>query len=506
MQGWIEQLPDQLTRWFGPYLPRVLGALAILVGGWLVALAAAWAVRAALRRTTLDNRLAQWIMGREKADGFDVERWVAKAVYYVILLFTLVGFFGALHLTVISQPLTAFLNQIFGYLPSLLGAALLLGVAWLVAMVLKRLVSGAMAMARLDERLGGEAGLEEGKQPPLSRTLADAVYWLVFLLFLPAILEALSLERMLQPVQDLIGRVLTFLPNVLAAVAILAVGWLIARIVQRIVTNLLAATGLDRLGERLGVATALGERRLSGLVGLVVYVLILIPVLISALNALRLDAITQPASRMLAKVMEAVPSIFAAGLLLALAYLAGQLVATLVTTLLEGLGFDNVLRRLGLAGAAEKADGARSPAAVVGSLVLVAVMLFASIEAAGLLGFASLAALLSSFLDFAGRLVLGLIVFGVGLYLAAIAAAAVRQSARAQAGPLAIAARASIIVLAGAIALREMGLANEIIELAFGLLLGSIAVAVALAFGLGGRDLAARQIEGWLASIKPKDD
>jgi hypothetical protein len=59
-----------------------------------------------------------------------------------------------------------------------------------------------------------------------------------------------------------------------------------------------------------------------------------------------------------------------------------------------------------------------------------------------------------------------------------------------------------ILVLPGAMALRRMGLANEIINLAFGLLLGAIAVAVALAFGLGGRELAGHQLEEWRQSVE----
>ena len=118
------------------------------------------------------------------------------------------------------------------------------------------------------------------------------------------------------------------------------------------------------------------------------------------------------------------------------------------------------------------------------------------------MGFQNLSALLSNFVGFAGQVILGLVVFGVGLFLANVAAETVRSSSAKQASLFAAAARISIIVLAGAIALRQMGLANEIIELAFGLLLGSIAVAVALAFGLGGRDIAARQIEQWQNSMK----
>jgi len=132
----------------------------------------------------------------------------------------------------------------------------------------------------------------------------------------------------------------------------------------------------------------------------------------------------------------------------------------------------------------------------------VAIMLFAAIEASRLLGFVLLADLVTQFTAFAGQVILGLIIFAIGLYLANLAAKTVQASGAAQASLLALAARVSILVLAGAMALRQMGLANEIINLAFGLLLGAIAVAVALAFGLGGRELAAREVEGWLQSIK----
>jgi Mechanosensitive ion channel, conserved TM helix len=503
MQSLVDQIGAQFAKVASVELWVVLKALGVLVVGWLVALGAAALVRTGLKRTTLDNRLAAWVAG-EKAKGLEVERWVAQVVYYVILIFVLVAFFNTLNLTLVSQPLQSLLDKVVGYIPNLaVAAALLLG-AWAVATGLRRVVGGALDIARIDERLGGQAGLAEAERLPLSQTLADTIYWLVFLLFLPAILESLSLEGLLAPVQSIVDRVLSYLPNVLAAGIIVAAGWFIARIVQRIVTNLLAAVGTDRLGDRIGLSQTLGARKLSGLIGLLVYVLILIPVVIQSLNALSLDAITRPATDMLGRVMDAIPAIFAAGLLLTLAYVAGRLVAGLIANLLAGAGFNGVLSRIGLAGGAVQQEGPRSPSAVVGTLVLVAVMLFASIEAGRLLGFDSFAALLSGFVVFAGQVILGLIVFGVGLYLANLAATAVQASGAPQAGLLAAAARVSILVLAGAIALRQMGLANEIIQLAFGLLLGAVAVAVALAFGLGGRDVAGRQIEGWVESMRSR--
>lgn len=500
MRSLNEMLP-RLAELFGPQVLRVLIALVVLFVGWLAARIVAWGVRKALQSTTIDNRIAKWVLGDEKGGQFEVEPFVAKVVYYILLMFALVLFFNTLQLTVVSEPILTLLNKVFGYVPQLLGAGMLVGVAWLVATVARKTVQVATDRWRLDEKVGGEAGIESGAEPVLGKTLGDGLYWLVFLLFLPIILGTLQLDGLLEPVQAMMGRLLTFLPNVLAAGVILAVGWLIARIVQRIVTNLLGAVGVDQLGEKVGLGTALGTRKLSGLVGLVVYVFILFNVILSSLNALELEAVTRPASNMLGQVLDAIPRLFAAAVLLALAFYVGRLVSQLLSGVLAGAGFDSVLQKLGLSrdGAS---DGAKRPSELAGTLLLTAIMLFASIEAAGLLGFANLAVLLSGLLGFAGQLALGIVVFGVGLFLANVAASTIRASGNAQAGLLATAARIGILVLSTAIALRQMGIANEIIELAFGLLLGSFAVAAAIAFGLGGRDVAAKQIEEWRDGLK----
>jgi hypothetical protein len=498
----MQVIVSQITQLVGAYIPSLVGALLILIIGWLAALIVSAIVRGVLRRTTVDNRLARWIAGDEAAKGVEVEQWVGKGVYYLIMLFVLIAFFQALGLTIITQPLNQLLVQVFQYAPQLLGAGLLLLLAWIIASALRLLITRVLTAAKLDERLGSEAGVEE-ERVPLTKSLGDAVYWLVFLLFLPAILTALNLGGLLGPVQSMVNEVLAYLPNLFAAGVILAIGWFVARIVQRIVTNLLAAVGTDRLSERVGLAPVLGKQQLSGLLGLIVYVLILIPVLIAALNALALEAVTQPASNMLNTILGAFPDIFAAGLVLAIAYVVGRVVAGLISNLLTGVGFNAILARLGLG--KEPAEGERTPSEIVGYLVLVAIMLFATIEATQLLGFSLLAELVTEFTVFASQIVLGLIIFAIGLWLSNLAARTIQASHAAQAGLLAVAARVSILALAGAMALRQMGLANEIINLAFGLLLGAIAVAAALAFGLGGRDIAGRQLEGWVDSVKSEE-
>ena len=500
----MEQLVNQITQVVAPYLPRLASALGILIVGWIIAAIAGALIRGALRRTTLDNRLASWFAGQEAAKKINVEVWVGRAVYCLVMLFVLVAVFQTLGLTMLTEPLRGMLTQIFEFGPRLLGAVLLLFVAWALGSAARLIVTRALGATKFDQRLADETGEDEEAPTPMSKSIGDALYWFVFLLFLPGVLDALGLEGMLDPVKEMVSQITGFLPNLLTAGITLAVGWFLARIVQRIVTSLLAAVGLDALSQRVGLAGALGDQKLSRVLGMVVYVLIFIPILIGALSALQLDSVTEPLSRMLTMILESIPAVFAAMLVLTISYMVGRVVAGLVTSLLGGIGFNAILERLGIG--RESAEGdAKTPSSIVGSLVLIAIMLFAATEAAGLLGFTALTDIVSEFLGFAGHIVVGLFILGIGLFLANLAASTVRAGGSAHASFLATTARIAIVVLAAAMGLRQMGLANEIISLAFGLTLGAVAVAVAIAFGLGGREIAARQLDSWGQSFREEE-
>ena len=113
-----------------------------------------------------------------------------------------------------------------------------------------------------------------------------------------------------------------------------------------------------------------------------------------------------------------------------------------------------------------------------------------------------MAGLLAEFLVFGGQILIGLLIFAVAIYLADLAAGVVRASSVPQPRLMALVTRWAILLLGGAMALRQMGLANEIITVAFGLLLGAVAVAAALAFGLGGREVAAEELREWREALQ----
>jgi hypothetical protein len=409
-------------------------------------------------------------------------------------------------------------NQIPG---GVVGALIILVVGWVIARLLQAGVTAALRRTGLDRRLAPAISNDPAATTAPGDTahvIGRIVFWLVMLFVLIAVFDALGLELITAPLTGLLAGIFVFLPRLFAAILILVLGWLLARIASQIVTSVLAAMGVDRLATRLGLANALGTQRLSGILGTIVYILILLPVITAALDALQLAALTQPLTNMINQILAAIPNIVAAVVLLILAYFVGRVLADLVTSILTGLGVNSWPARLGIATPAAGAGTSvrtasastggspgtvspaerGTPAGMVGTLVQVAVVWFALIQALELLGFAQVAVLMTDLLALAGRILLGLVIFLVGLYLARLAAEAIRSSGIDQPNLLATAAQAAILVLTGAMALRQMGVANEIINLAFGLLLGAIAVAVALAFGLGGREVAGRELQGWV--------
>jgi Conserved TM helix len=529
----------------GTFLPSLLGAIAVFIVGMLVAAVASSLVRNLLKRTDIDNRIAASVSGQSSAQTPHVEKTAGTIVFWVIAILSVVGALSVLNLNSVSTPLSQFLGEIFAFLPRLGSAAILIAVAWLLATLTKMLVTRTARSFSLDERLSDQSQPASGESRfLLSETLGNALYWFIFLFFLPLILGVLDLQGPLQPVQNLLNDILAALPRILKAVLIGVAGWVIARIVRGIVTNLLSATGTDRLGAKFGLGRATGGRSLSWILGTVVYVLILIPAAIAALDALQIQAISTPAISMLNQILSAIPQIFTAAIILAIGYAVGKFVADLVSSILASVGFDNIFSWLGLQTRPATPDprssisrdpmvtvttsrtasqipqgsqpptlpssrpqpstpsAPRTPSEIAGIVALVGIMLFATVAATNVLNFPGLSAIVTGLLLVFGRILVGLAVFAVGLYLANLAFNLITSSGGRQAELLGQAARTAIIIFVSAMALQQMGIASDIVNLAFGLLLGAIAIAVALSFGLGSREVAGEQVRRWLDSFQ----
>lgn len=479
---------DSLQNTLGSHIPQLLGALAIFVLGWLMAVAVRAAVRKSLGFMGVNHRF-----GKLTGTGVDIEGAVALGLFWVVILLTLVAVFNSLNLAIVSGPFSALATELFAYAPRLLGGLVLALVGWLVASVVRAVAQKLLDKTPLDEKLSEHAGMA-----PMSEGLASALFWLVILLFVPAILGALHMDGLLDPLRAMVTQTLSVLPNALGAFIIGGVGWIVATVLRNLTTQLSRTAGVDKLGGPAGLA---GSVQLSSAIGLLVFVAVFLPSLIAALDALKIEAISRPATDMLALMLQGVPHLVAAGLILVVTWLVASLASQLLASVLAALGFDTLPARIGMGHAFEHTPASTA----VGRVALFFAMLLACVEAASQLGFEQVSGIVTTFIRFGGDILLGSAILVIGFWLANVAHDAIDRASGAGTRGLARIGRYAILALVVAMGLRAMGIADDIVNLAFGLTLGAVAVAVALAFGLGGREAAGKMMEHWLSQLRRKE-
>lgn len=483
----VNEMLGSLTAGFGELLPKILTILAILIIGWVIAVVVRFAIRRALGAAGLNRRLSSSTSG----SSMDVERGVAKGAYWMIILMTLVAVFQKVDLPMVSEPLSGIVTQVFEFLPKFVAAGVLALVAWVLATLARTVTTKGISATNLDARFGNEGG----GLSSAAGSIGNILFYLIILLFLPAILGALQMEGLLAPVRDMVDKILGILPNIFAAGVIGFVGWLVAKILRDIVFNILATTKVDALAVRSGMPV---NMRLSKMLSMIVFVLVFIPALIAALNALQIEAISGPAVAMLDKMMAAIPNIISAVVILGITYFVARFAAVTLSLLLSSMGVDDWPERMGVTGL----DGRYAPSIIAGKVVLFFAMLFAVVEAAGMLGFEQLGGIVETLIRFAGQVLLGSIILAAGFWLANLAYNTIVRVSGSGSRNMATLARIAIMGMVTAMGLSAMGIADEIVNLAFGLTLGAVAVAFALAFGLGGREAAGKQMEYWLSKLR----
>jgi hypothetical protein len=387
--------------------------------------------------------------------------------------------------------------------PKIIIAILILIATWIVARVvgwvLKKAIDRSPALKKHvtgtpEETVGHQLGV-----------IAKLIIWLVGIM---AALQFMRLGQILTPINELVTEIFAFLPHLLAAGLIFFLGLVVARIVKRLVEAVLIAANVDGLLARIGIGSTEGTIRTSPdavppgaapastrasiarAAGVLAYALIIIPVAIAALQALEISSIAGPATDMLNDILAAIPRILGAALWFGIAFVIARFLKTIIEAILPPTGFDDAIRSTGVL------PPAAFPSRIVANIAMVAVILAGSLEAAKLLGGDEIAIFLAQVTALGSKVIFGTLIIVVGIFLAKIISGLV-ASGTGEGGYAQTIVRYAIIALFTAIGLTFMGLADQIVMLAFGLILGSAAVACALAFGLGGRDAAARILERW---------
>ncbi|MDO4894684.1 mechanosensitive ion channel [Moraxella sp.] len=459
----------------GP-IGSIIGAIVIFVLGWLIAL-----VLAAIARKTLQHFNINEKVGKSVGTTYQLDNILSKIVFWFVFAIAISGALNQLNLNSISVPFANMINQVLLFLPNLLAAVAVGAIGWFVATIARNAAAAALNKTSLDDKLSAEAGVK-----PMSSTIADVIYWFILLIVLTMVVGRLGLDGLFTPLTNMVDKIFSFMPNAVMAGFVFFVGFVVAKIVRSIATNLVAGLNIQALASKAGVSE---KNSLPNIAGSVAFLLIIMPFTIAALDALKVEAISRPATNMLNKVMESLPNVFTAVAVLAITYFVVRMIAGIIKGLLDSTQINALPAKIGM----QNVLGTKSLSDIVSGAILFFAMLFATVAAADLLGFAQISDIVTMFIAFGSQIILGAVILTIGFWLANIIAGVVERSEQGSKF-LANIVRVLIMGLVLAMGLKAMGIADSIVNLAFGLTLGAVAVAFALSFGLGGQEAAARYL------------
>jgi flagellar biosynthesis protein FliQ len=473
-------------------LPNVLIALAVLLVGWLVAKLIEKAVYKGLQKTSLDNKLFSNVNNKK----YSAEKILSKIVYILILVFVFIMFLNILDLYILTEPLVGMLSTITSAIPNILKAGLILLFAWLIASGLKFLIQKGGKTLGVHEKLSKYKLTDDNQQTTNAvDKVANIVFYLVLLMALPAVLSALNLGGVSEPFENMIEGILSFIPKLFAAALILAVGYFVAKIVRDILTNFLQSIGTEKLVQRFGLSRLFEGTSLSRVIGTIAFVFILIPTVIAALERLDIEGISTPAIAMLNDILTMIPNIAVAIVLVLIGMWLGKWLKRFTTDLLRRIGFDSYFKGVGI-GSTAKRPNSMGISEIIGYIVQVFVVLLFVAEALNVVKldfFVDLATAVK--IAYIPHVVAALVILGVGLWLGSLAKKVLGSVLQGESSnTLATISKYAIITISVFMALDQLGVAPAIVNAAFILTLGGLALAFGLAFGLGGKNFASKYL------------
>ncbi len=319
----------------------------------------------------------------------------------------------------------------------------------------------------------------------LAQPIASLVKALLTIFVLMAVLQHFGLTDVLAPLKSMVNKFLAAVPNIIGAGVIAYAGLIIAKIVSKLV-----GVGLNKVDRQLLEKTGNESLKVSKIGSSFIFAAILLPIAVAALGVLNIPAITVPASDMINELMAAIPNIIGAGIILAVAYFIAKFVISILSPIFDGMNINGIPEKLAVQGIFTETF---TPTKLINSSIMFFSMLTAVVAAVDTLGIEIISDIFAKILQFGGGILIGGIILIIGNFLSSIAYNKLSISNPALAGI----ARIAILGLVLAMGLKAMGLADNIVNMAFGFTIGAVAIATSLAFGFGGRDAAKKIADKW---------
>lgn len=382
------------------------------------------------------------------------------------------------------QYLTNLLSSIFGGIGSIIVAALILVVAFVAAAIVKSLVLKLIDKTKLKDILTKADA--EGKAGSAREFTGKLVYLLVFLLFVPAIFSALGLGSVMAPISNILNTIWGYVPNIVAAAIVLLVGNLIAKLVRQLLVPVFDKLNINKLQEKAGIEVK-GADKLSNTLAYIVYVLILIPTVIMALTILNITVISTPAVGMLNTVISFIPNIVIGLVIIVIGCMIGKLVGQIVTKLIASAGLDAKLQ-----GLLDDKNQKFVLSKVTGGVVYAVVVIFFVVEGLNVLKLDVLTNIGAVVIAYMPTALAAVLILAATVIVSSMVEKALRKNGL---NTYAVVAKVAIIVVGVFMILSQLGIAVEIVNSAFVLIVAALAVAFAIAFGVGGKEFAAKALK-----------
>lgn len=337
----------------------------------------------------------------------------------------------------------------------------------------------------------------------IGKSISKAVFWVLWLVFILLGLGQFPMvAEQLGPIQGMLDSIFKYIPNIFGSAIILAVGVMLSKVVKEALSSTLEAAQVDNLAARYGFAGADDAKHPNGIarsLGSLAAAVVVIFSAIGAIENLKIEAFSTPIKGMLNTVLDYIPSILAATLILAVSVFIARFVSRLVQSTLPALGVDDSLKSIA------SLDGSTStsvvPSKVIGTIAFVGILLMGLTAAMNALNIPQLTNVFDTLLGIGGRVVLGAIIIGAGLFIANFVSRIVAQTSGNLAANIIKYATMIIVTFMG---LSQMKLGDQIVNSAFEYTVMAAAVAGgvggAIAFGLGGREWAAKKLNEWWPS------
>ncbi|MEL6473528.1 MAG: mechanosensitive ion channel [Pseudomonadota bacterium] len=381
-------------------------------------------------------------------------------------------------------------RQFETYGPKVFAAIVILVGFILAAYIVRWLIGAAINRTGLAKK-ANETSPPGSKS--LGASLSSAAFWVIVLVGVVQALTRLELTTVTEPLNNMLNQIFEYLPNILGAVLIFAIFIIVANVLRQTLKAVLVFA--DPLPEQFGLTT--GPANVSGITATIASSIIMIVGGIAAFDALGIEAISAPATSMLNEILSMIPNIAVAALILTIFVIIARFVATLVRRTLPGTGVDEAVAELGIL---KGADSGLSATSIISNLSMFFIVLLGLIASLRALELETLTSAMNTVLEMGANIAFGGVIIFAGVFIARLVTGAMASAGSGATDIAANAVKWLIIILSVILGVSRMGLDPTggvfILDAARILLIGG-AAGLAIAFGWGGKDWAAKQLESW---------